>query len=153
MNGENTDSITVILECFSLKTQFQSLYILQNSLKGRSDIFSTVLKVLNTELKSSLTETKASLHSCMISAAKAGWWLKHYYTTGTKHIQYHNTKQKCFTPKEIKQVTKCGEFSRQNCITSNILNRHFLSHCNYLKHLKTNIKLSLLVSYWCDFCL
>lgn len=26
------------------------------------------------EKKSSLTETKASLHSCMISAAKSGWW-------------------------------------------------------------------------------
>lgn len=41
-------------------------------IKGRSDIFSTVLKILNTELKSNLTEIKASLHSCMISAAKAG---------------------------------------------------------------------------------
>lgn len=59
LNGENTDSILSYLNAFLLKTQFQSLYILQNSLKGRSDIFSTVLKILNTELKSSLTETKA----------------------------------------------------------------------------------------------
>lgn len=36
LNGENTDSMLVVLECFSLKTRFQSLiYILQNSLIGR----------------------------------------------------------------------------------------------------------------------
>lgn len=55
-----------------LKTHLQSLYILQNSLIGRGDTFSIVLKIFNTELKSHLIETKASLHSCMISAAKAG---------------------------------------------------------------------------------
>lgn len=68
-----THSISSYLNASSfLKTHFQSLYILQNSLIGRGDTFSMVLKIFNTELKSHLIETKASLHSCMISAAKAG---------------------------------------------------------------------------------
>ncbi|EAW63776.1 hCG2041051, partial [Homo sapiens] len=65
--------------------------------------------------------------------------LKHYYTTGKKHVQYHNSKQKRFTPKEIKQVTKCGGFSRQNCVTSNLLIIIF-NPLQVFKTSKTNIK-------------
>lgn len=76
------------------------IYILQNSLKGRSDVFSTVLKILNTELRSSLTETTASLHSWMTSAAKAGWWTETLLYNWDRHVQYHDSRPNALHPKK-----------------------------------------------------
>lgn len=74
---------------FSFKNTTPFLILTKIDLKEEVK-FSTVFKILSTELKSILTKTKASIHGCMISAAKAEWWTE---TLSRKHIQYHNTKQ------------------------------------------------------------
>lgn len=53
------------------------------------------------------------------SKGNKGWPLhisnfSSHYTTGPKYLGYHNSNIKCFTPKEMKQITKRGESSRQN---------------------------------------